>query len=114
MGELAQFQEVHKVGLPGFDKEVYKGVEVIKSEEVLPVGQRRGRDRDARDVEKRRQKYWTKIGWAERCCSWKNGLEEDIERTFFSANVEQERASCRSSDLRESLLSFGGWTYIKI
>ena len=64
IGELAQFQEVHKVGLPSFDKELYKGVEVIKSEEVdgkgvgcavpgfLPVGQRRGRDRDARDVEK--------------------------------------------------------------
>ena len=109
-----------KVGLPSFDREVYKGVDVIKIEEVagkgvgsvvpgfLPVGQRRGRDRDARDVEKRHQKDWAKIGWAESCCSWKNGLEEAIERTFFSAKVEQERASCRSSDLRESLVILEG------
>ena len=36
----------------------------------VPVDQRRGVDRDAREVERSHQKDWSKMIWAEGCWSW--------------------------------------------
>ena len=73
---LAQFKEVHKVVLPSFDREVYNHADIFEGEEVMTLRpeeedwavlcqalfqsiKRRGLNRDAREVERSRQKDWS-------------------------------------------------------
>ena len=77
----------------------------------VPVDERRGVERDAPDVERVTRKMGVKRQGRGFAGLGKVAWRKISKESLFSAKVEQERAFCRTSDLRASLLcQFGGWT----